>query len=283
MRLTQFEHFVSLVEEKNYSKASDKCFVSRQAISNSVRSLEDELGLCLVQLDHRNQPTVTDAGREVYRQIKKILSSVDSLRDYALSIKSKEGALRIAFSDTLAPVLCNDLMNRLRLLQNDPGNSITEIVRVSNNILAENNNNYDLSFFLGDGSLYPKQYRAILSRYPMVLTIPFTSELYKKEKIYLSDLRGQSVIYPVTPESFHIKEIQDKYDIHFLSISNLYSAAHTSIEQASCILDAEDEVTDSDLIQKPIQDWRFEWDVLAVWKTGVNEQAVQRLLEKLRG
>lgn len=282
MRITQFEHFVSLVEEKNYSKASDKCFVSRQAISNSVRSLEDELGLCLVQLDHRNQPVVTDAGREVYRQIKTILSSIDNLKNYALSIKSRNNALRIAFSDTLAPVLCSDMMNHLRILQNDPGNSIAEVVRVSNNILAENNNDYDLSIFLGDGSLYPKPYRAILSRYPMALTIPFTSELYKKEKIYLSDLCGQTIIYPVTLKSFHIKEIQDKNNIHFLPISNMYSAAHTGIEQASCILDAQVEETDSDLIQKPIQDWRFEWNVLAVWKSGPNEQAVQRLLEKLR-
>ena len=281
MRLTQFEHFVTLVEEKNYSKASDKCFVSRQAISNSVRSLEDELGLTLVQLDHRNQPLITNVGMEVYKQVKTILSSIDGLKTYALSVKSNASALRIAFSDTLAPVLCNNLMNKLMALQKDSCNSIAEIVRVSNNVLAENNNNYDLSIFLGDRSLYPKQNRVIISRFPMALTIPFTSELYRKEKIYLSDLRGQAIIYPVTPESFHISEIQEKNGIHFLPISNMYSAAHIGIEQASCILDAQDEVTDTDLIQKPIQDWRFDWDVIAIWKAGTNEYAVQRLLEKL--
>ena len=237
MRLTQLEHFVSLVEHKNYSNASEASYVSRQAISNSVRSLGDELGLTLVELDDRNQPIITEPGLSVYLRAKDILNQVNALKSYALEQSVLNTPLKIAVSDTITPILFPACMTKLQELKLEKERNIGEISQVGNSILAD----------------HPTDYY-------------YTNDLYEKSPLFLDDLANQTVIVPVPIYTDFLAKLSEKYGINFEPISNIYQAAHTAITKAWCILDAKFTTQDTDLIQREIQDFSYNLDVIAVWR-----------------
>ena len=267
LRLTQLEHFVSLVEHKNYSNASEASYVSRQAISNSVRSLGDELGLTLVELDDRNQPIITEPGLSVYLRAKDILNQVNALKSYALEQSVLNTPLKIAVSDTITPILFPACMTKLQELKLEKERNIGEISQVGNSILADHPTDYyDLAIFLGDRKAYKNYNVKVLKRFPAVLTIPYTNDLYEKSPLFLDDLANQTVIVPVPIYTDFLAKLSEKYGINFEPISNIYQAAHTAITKAWCILDAKFTTQDTDLIQREIQDFSYNLDVIAVWR-----------------
>lgn len=68
--------FVAVIEQKSFSKAAEKLFVSQPSISIQVRNLENELGIRLV---HRSSKYVqlTPAGEILFPRAKKILQLYD--------------------------------------------------------------------------------------------------------------------------------------------------------------------------------------------------------------
>lgn len=53
MKRMQLEYFVRIVEEKSFTKAAEKLFISQPALSKSIRALEAELGVTLFKRDPR--------------------------------------------------------------------------------------------------------------------------------------------------------------------------------------------------------------------------------------
>ncbi len=51
MKRMQLEYFVRIVEEKSFTKAAEKLFISQPALSKSIRALEAELGVTLFKRD----------------------------------------------------------------------------------------------------------------------------------------------------------------------------------------------------------------------------------------
>lgn len=49
MDLRQIEFFLKLYEEKNFTKASQKLYISQQGLSKSIYKLEKELGFLLFE------------------------------------------------------------------------------------------------------------------------------------------------------------------------------------------------------------------------------------------
>ena len=49
MNIRDFEYLVALDEQKNFIKASEKCFVSQPALSQQVKKIEDQLGFCIFE------------------------------------------------------------------------------------------------------------------------------------------------------------------------------------------------------------------------------------------
>ena len=61
MNLRQLEHFVAVFEQKNLSKAAEAIPLSQPALTRSVRTLEDQVGVELF-LRHARGATPTAAG-----------------------------------------------------------------------------------------------------------------------------------------------------------------------------------------------------------------------------
>ena len=51
MTLTELRYIVAVADERNFSRAAERSFVSQPSLSASVRKLEDELGVKIFTAD----------------------------------------------------------------------------------------------------------------------------------------------------------------------------------------------------------------------------------------
>ncbi|WP_299138386.1 LysR family transcriptional regulator [uncultured Tateyamaria sp.] len=77
MELRQLECFVAVAEELHFRKASERLGLSSSALSDRITALETELGAPLLFRTTR-QVSLTQAGAELLRDAKKILSDVET-------------------------------------------------------------------------------------------------------------------------------------------------------------------------------------------------------------
>ncbi len=93
------KYFVTVVEEKSFTEASEKLFISQSAVSQQIKALENELGVSLLVREKRSfRPTPT--GEYFYAQSKNILKEVEELRVKTVEIGSEdvsESRLRVGY------------------------------------------------------------------------------------------------------------------------------------------------------------------------------------------
>ncbi|MEX3926978.1 LysR family transcriptional regulator [Paraburkholderia sp. BR10936] len=90
MNLRQLEHVVALAEEGSFARAAQRVHLSQPALSRSIQSIEEELGMALFDRTTRDVQ-ITSAGETVVRRAKKVLfearclvRDVDLLRDHSI-------------------------------------------------------------------------------------------------------------------------------------------------------------------------------------------------------
>lgn len=86
--------FLATYENKNISKAANELFLTKQAISKSIKLLEQELGVKLfVKIKSGFEPT--DECHKVYKIIKDLKENLDSIEDY-YELKHNPYSIRIS-------------------------------------------------------------------------------------------------------------------------------------------------------------------------------------------
>lgn len=90
-----YKTFITVVEEKNITKASNKLYISQPAISFNIKQLESELGGEL--FERTNKGVIpTHLGEELYKRVKPIINQLDSLDNFVNEEKNLDsGILRI--------------------------------------------------------------------------------------------------------------------------------------------------------------------------------------------
>ncbi|SEI67875.1 LysR family transcriptional regulator [Pseudomonas sp. NFR16] len=87
--------FEAVAQLHNFRAAADRLDISRSAVSQSIRRLEDTLGVSLVQRSTRNV-RLTEAGEQLYRQTAEALAALTGALDAAAIKGPPRGLLRIA-------------------------------------------------------------------------------------------------------------------------------------------------------------------------------------------
>lgn len=114
MNIQQLEYIVALADLGSFSKAATHCHVTQATLSTMVKKLEEELGLPL--FDRKHNPVVaTDCGREIVQDARRILSSVNGLRQKAMMLKGEiTGNLHLGIIPTVASSLLPLLLPAIR-------------------------------------------------------------------------------------------------------------------------------------------------------------------------
>ncbi|WP_432470329.1 LysR family transcriptional regulator [Amphritea sp. HPY] len=115
MELKWLKDFVALVEQGSFSKAAEARFVTQPAFSRRIRSLENWLGVSLVD---RNQypTTLTPAGEAFAEQARQLISQNYAVRNQMRDISAARAQLRIVAQHALAVSFFPSWMQTLEAL-----------------------------------------------------------------------------------------------------------------------------------------------------------------------
>jgi DNA-binding transcriptional LysR family regulator len=78
VRIEQLDYLAEVAKLGSFRRAAEELHISQPALSASVRSLERELGVDLLERG-RHGATVSGSGRELLPHIRTVLDSVDRL------------------------------------------------------------------------------------------------------------------------------------------------------------------------------------------------------------
>ena len=105
MNFRELEYLVALDEEEHFHRAAERCFVSQPTLSGQLKKLEDELGVLLVERNNR-QVAMTQAGKAIAEQARKILAEMRAIKDMASYFHDPlVGDLHVGIIPTIAPYL----------------------------------------------------------------------------------------------------------------------------------------------------------------------------------
>lgn len=91
MLLRQIRHFQAVVQENSFTEAAELCHISQSGISQSVRSLEEELGVRLMIRKNRGFE-LTEAGKHFYRKSLVLTADLEQLCREVVRIDRKDAA-----------------------------------------------------------------------------------------------------------------------------------------------------------------------------------------------
>jgi DNA-binding transcriptional LysR family regulator len=113
MTLVQLRHLIALADQASFSKAAQAVNLSQPALSRSIRALEDELQLPLIdRIGRRLELTVH--GREALERARQIVGDADELRTRARRIKEHAtGTLRIGMGSGPGAMLMLPLLQQV--------------------------------------------------------------------------------------------------------------------------------------------------------------------------
>ena len=91
MMLRQIYHFQTVVRENSFTEAAELCHISQSSISQSIRSLEDEIGVQLIVRKNRRFD-LTPAGEHFYKKSLVITADLEQLCRETVRIDRKDTA-----------------------------------------------------------------------------------------------------------------------------------------------------------------------------------------------
>lgn len=101
--------FLAVAEAHNFRAAADRLGVTRSAVSQGIRRLEDGLGIALVQRSTRSVH-LTEAGARLHRQIAVPLSAIGAALEEAVDDGPPRGLLRVAVTSIAERFLSGPLI-----------------------------------------------------------------------------------------------------------------------------------------------------------------------------
>jgi len=116
MFIRKLTYLVALAQERHFGRAAARCFVSQPALSGAIQSLEQELGVSIVQRGGNRFQGLTTDGQRILAWAQRILADCDHLRQEVKSGRGAdlEGALIIGAIPATLPLVAKMVHHVLR-------------------------------------------------------------------------------------------------------------------------------------------------------------------------
>ncbi len=114
MTLSELRFVVAVAKERNFRRASEKCFVSQPALSLAIKKLEDDLGVMIFERS-RTDISPTPIGEKIIEQAIKALEEVNHIREIAKQGNNQlSGPFRLGLIYSVGPYLLPEIIPILR-------------------------------------------------------------------------------------------------------------------------------------------------------------------------
>jgi LysR family hydrogen peroxide-inducible transcriptional activator len=225
INLRDLEYLVAVDEERHFHRAAERCFVSQPTLSGQLKKLEERLGVQLIERSTR-QVVMTDVGRAVVEQARRVLSAARGIEDIAQSFHDPmAGELQLGLIPTLAPYLLPQIMPalkkrfpRLKLWLHEQQTAV----------LLERLRNAELDLLILALPVDTDEFPEIdLFREPFWLALPKGDPLAKRRQASLSDINARELM--LLEEGHCLRE--HALDVCLTAGASEYAAFHaTSLE-----------------------------------------------------
>lgn len=196
--LQQLRTFLAVADQLSFTRAAEALDVTQQSVSRSVRALEDQLGVVLLERTTR-EVRVTPAGAALIDAARDLLSRADAAIALVRSVDDGlAGTINIGVTpaighaDRIAAVdALRDGRPELRVALRD--------VRPAQLWPALRNNELDIALSRARGLDEPGIGTAPLRPTPMVLCVPVAHRLAIEPAVPLSAVDGERLLVPSPP------------------------------------------------------------------------------------
>ncbi|MDP3211137.1 MAG: LysR family transcriptional regulator [Methylotenera sp.] len=114
MTLSELRFVVAVAKERNFRRASERCYVSQPALSLAIKKLEEDLG---VQIFERSRTDInpTPIGEKIIEQAIKAIEEVNYIRELAKQGNNQlSGSFRLGLIYSVGPYLLPEIIPILR-------------------------------------------------------------------------------------------------------------------------------------------------------------------------
>ncbi|MFT6077868.1 MAG: LysR family hydrogen peroxide-inducible transcriptional activator, partial [Rickettsiales bacterium] len=108
MNIRDFEYLIAVHELKNFSRASEKCFISQPALSQQVKKLENKLGFNIFERSNKSIITTVN-GQKVIKYAKSIISTYGEIKE----INNDQISVKLGLIPTICPYLLPLIVDKL--------------------------------------------------------------------------------------------------------------------------------------------------------------------------
>lgn len=192
MNLRDLEYLVALDEELHFHRAAERCFVSQPTLSGQIKKLEERLGVMLVERSNR-QVVMTDAGRAVASQARRVLAEARAVRELAQSFQDPmQAELHVGLIPTVGPYLLPLFMPEVK--RRHPGLKLF-LHEHQTAVLLRKLGEGDLDLLILALPVETDEFAEMdLYEEPFWLAAPRDDGLGKRDRASLSDLDGREVL-----------------------------------------------------------------------------------------
>lgn len=195
MKLQQLRYLVAIVDNgMNITAAAQTLFTSQPGVSKQVKLLEDELSLSLFIRRGKSLEGLTDAGEEVVRRARRILTEIDNIRSVSRDLAGQQhGRLVVATTHTQARYVLPDLLEGFQ--RSYPGISVS-LLQGTSDWIARRVQDQEADFAIASGrsELFSDLITLPIYRWERTVVVPRGHPLTAVDKPTLADLARYPII-----------------------------------------------------------------------------------------
>ena len=194
MRIEQLEYVAAVVRLGSFRRAAEEIHVSQPALSESVRALERELGVDILERG-RQGARVSDSGRDLLPHMQTILDSVDRLRGAANEQHYSRRVVRVGTVNAATVALVAPVIRQFRETHRATKVELFSAAHADvQRSLLEGSSDLGLVNYLAGDDLPPElESTPLVSGRPVVCMHP-GSPLAACATVHVGDLRQASLI-----------------------------------------------------------------------------------------
>lgn len=193
MELRQMQYLIAIHERGSISAAAEGLFLTPQALSKSIKKLEEELDAPLF-FRERGTLVLTPFGKTTLTEVRRLVSDYGGMMDRLSQISMQEkGRLRIASSHGVPNALSLECLHEFE--REHPG-TVLDIVELPD-LLAEDmvrRETCDMGFSIGLPQPSEQFDSTLLRRYRLCAVVHPDHPLARRESVSIVDLAGEALV-----------------------------------------------------------------------------------------
>jgi LysR family hydrogen peroxide-inducible transcriptional activator len=192
MTITQLQYVLAVAENKNFTLAAEKCFVTQPTLSMQIQKIEEELNVLI--FDRTKKPIqLTEIGQKIVNQAKNIVNEADRIKDIVEQQKGFIGGeFRLGIIPTIMPTLLPMFLNNF-IKKYPKVKLIIEELNTDEIIVKLKNGHLDAA--IASTPLQEEKLKEIVLYFePFVAYIPTNHSIANKDEIEISDLNIDEIL-----------------------------------------------------------------------------------------